>query len=81
MPGKDTDMDPIAEWTKLECWDNDGKPFLKEVSRLYIIHGNSVMLTLQYVGSGKLKGKTAIVTGMSCFSLNGISLAKAEAEG
>jgi len=46
LPGKDTDMEPLAEWTKLECWDNDGKPYLKE-----------------YEGSGKLKGKTAIITG------------------
>lgn len=46
LPGKDVDMDPLAEFTKLECWDQNGKPFLKE-----------------YVGSGKLKGKTAIVTG------------------
>ncbi|KAK1925374.1 putative oxidoreductase [Papiliotrema laurentii] len=46
LPGKDVDMAPLAEFTKLECWDNDGKPYLKE-----------------YVGSGKLKGKTAIVTG------------------
>ncbi|KAK4687766.1 hypothetical protein P7C73_g2351, partial [Tremellales sp. Uapishka_1] len=46
LPGKDVDMDPLAEFTKLECWDDDGKPFLKE-----------------YVGSGKLTGKTAIITG------------------
>jgi hypothetical protein len=25
-------MDPLAEFTKLECWDNEGKPYLKEVS-------------------------------------------------
>ncbi|KAI9631936.1 putative oxidoreductase [Dioszegia hungarica] len=46
LPGKDTNMDPLAEFTKLECWDESGKPYLKE-----------------YVGSGKLKGKTAIITG------------------
>lgn len=32
MPGLDTKMDPYAEFTKLEDWDNDGKPFLREVS-------------------------------------------------
>ena len=32
LPGKDVDMDPLAEFTKLECWDDDGKPYLKEVS-------------------------------------------------
>ncbi|ORX40166.1 putative oxidoreductase [Kockovaella imperatae] len=46
LPGKDVNMDPYAEFTKLECWDDEGKPYLKE-----------------YQGSGKLKGKTAIVTG------------------
>lgn len=39
-------MDPLAEFTKLETWDDDGKPYLKE-----------------YAGSGKLKGKKAIITG------------------
>ncbi|KAK4694466.1 hypothetical protein P7C70_g8727, partial [Phenoliferia sp. Uapishka_3] len=46
LPGLDSKMDPIAEWTKLEQWDNAGKPFLAE-----------------YVGSGKLRGKSAIITG------------------
>ncbi|AFR95044.2 oxidoreductase [Cryptococcus neoformans C23] len=46
LPGKDVDMDPLAEFTKLETWDDDGKPYLKE-----------------YAGSGKLKGKKAIITG------------------
>jgi len=32
LPGKDVEMDPLAEFTKLECWDENGKPFLKEVS-------------------------------------------------
>lgn len=32
-------MDPIAEWTKLEHWDKDGKPFLAEVSDGTGVHG------------------------------------------
>lgn len=32
LPGLDTKMKPYAEHTKLEDWDNDGKPFLREVS-------------------------------------------------
>lgn len=32
LPGTDTRMDPLAEFTKLECWDDNGKPYLKEVS-------------------------------------------------
>lgn len=46
LPGRDIDMDPVANWTELEAWDDEGKPYLKE-----------------YVGSGKLKGKKAIITG------------------
>ncbi|GAA5889325.1 hypothetical protein JCM6882_000707 [Rhodosporidiobolus microsporus] len=45
LPGKDTDMDPLAEHTKVERWHR-GEPRLEE-----------------YVGSGKLKDKKAIVTG------------------
>lgn len=44
-----------AEHSKVECWDENGKPYLKE-----------------YVGSDKLKGKKAIITGgdsVSPFSL------------
>jgi hypothetical protein len=33
LPGLDTKMDPLAEFTKLECWDDNGKPYLKEVSK------------------------------------------------
>ena len=32
LPGRDVDMTPAAEFTRLEEWDLDGKPFLKEVS-------------------------------------------------
>ncbi|KAL8277075.1 hypothetical protein RQP46_010503 [Phenoliferia psychrophenolica] len=46
LPGLDGKMNPVAEWTRLEQWDNDGKPFLAE-----------------YVGSGKLAGKSCLVTG------------------
>ncbi|KAF9471729.1 NAD(P)-binding protein [Pholiota conissans] len=46
MPGLDKKMTPHLEYTKLEIWDDEGKPSLVE-----------------YQGSGKLKGKTAIITG------------------
>ncbi len=48
LPGLDKKMSPVAQHTKLEAWDNEGKPYLKE-----------------YEGSGKLKGKAAIITGES----------------
>ncbi|KJA28385.1 hypothetical protein HYPSUDRAFT_33754 [Hypholoma sublateritium FD-334 SS-4] len=46
MPGVDKEMKPHLEYTKLEFWNDEGKPRLVE-----------------YRGSGKLKGKTAIITG------------------
>lgn len=46
LPGLDKDMAPGAEHTKLEYWDSDGKPYLKE-----------------YIGTGKLEGKKALITG------------------
>ncbi|KDR85811.1 hypothetical protein GALMADRAFT_84969 [Galerina marginata CBS 339.88] len=46
LPGLDKAMDPHLEYSKLEIWDDEGKPRLFE-----------------YKGSGKLKGKTAIITG------------------
>jgi hypothetical protein len=52
LPGLDKKMDPLAKHTLIECWDNDGKPYLKE-----------------YKGSGKLEGKTALVTGMWMLSI------------
>ncbi|KAF5385068.1 hypothetical protein D9615_001254 [Tricholomella constricta] len=46
MPGLDKHISPGVEYTKLELWDDQGKPSLVE-----------------YKGSGKLRGKTAIITG------------------
>ncbi|CAA7264877.1 unnamed protein product [Cyclocybe aegerita] len=46
LPGLDKRMNPHLEYTKLEVWDDNGKPSLVE-----------------YTGSGKLLGKTAIITG------------------
>ncbi|KAJ7813926.1 hypothetical protein B0H14DRAFT_3090221 [Mycena olivaceomarginata] len=46
LPGLDKNMAIPAEHSRVECWDEDGKPYLKE-----------------YVGSEKLKGKKAIITG------------------
>lgn len=46
LPGLDSKMTPLASHTKVEKWDENGKPYLDE-----------------YQGNGKLKGKTALVTG------------------
>ncbi|BGP34159.1 hypothetical protein JCM10296v2_005974 [Rhodotorula toruloides] len=45
LPGRDLDMSPLAEHTKVERWHR-GEPRLEE-----------------YVGSGKLKDKAALITG------------------
>lgn len=45
-PGLDERMPVKAEHSKLEHWDDEGRPFLKE-----------------YVGSGKLENKIALLTG------------------
>ncbi|KXN88815.1 hypothetical protein AN958_06684 [Leucoagaricus sp. SymC.cos] len=46
LPGLDKHLKPGVEYTKLEVWDDEGKPSLRE-----------------YQGSGKLQGKTVIITG------------------
>ncbi|KAJ2924027.1 hypothetical protein H1R20_g13071, partial [Candolleomyces eurysporus] len=46
LPGLDKELAPGTEYSKLEVWDDKGKPSLRE-----------------YRGSGKLEGKTAIITG------------------
>lgn len=46
LPGTDEAMKSDALFTQLECFDNDGKPYLRE-----------------YEGTGKLNGKTALITG------------------
>ncbi|KAJ8692431.1 hypothetical protein PTI98_009743 [Pleurotus ostreatus] len=49
--GSDKNMEPLAEHTRLEKWDENGKPFLWEYRRV------------DFLGSGKLEGKNAIITG------------------
>ncbi|KAJ9120192.1 hypothetical protein QFC22_003092 [Naganishia vaughanmartiniae] len=46
LPGLEGKMDPLAQHTQMEAWDDQGNPYLVE-----------------YKGSGKLKGKAAIITG------------------
>ncbi|KAF7358670.1 Tropinone reductase 1 [Mycena sanguinolenta] len=46
LPGLDKHMAVPAEHSRVEYWDEHGKPYLKE-----------------YVGSGKLEGKKALITG------------------
>jgi hypothetical protein len=45
LPGRDVDMEPYAEFTKLENWDQDGKPYLAEVSICLVRSDASIFLT------------------------------------
>jgi len=53
LPGKDVDMDPLAEFTKLECWDDNGKPFLKEYVGSEKLKGKKIIVTGGDSGIGR----------------------------
>jgi len=46
-------MDPIAEWTRLECWDDAGKPFLKEYVGGGKLQGKKAIVTGGDSGIGR----------------------------
>ncbi|EIW73653.1 hypothetical protein TREMEDRAFT_26306 [Tremella mesenterica DSM 1558] len=53
LPGKDKDMNPLAEHTKLECWDDQGKPFLKEYVGNGKLEGKKAIVTGGDSGIGR----------------------------
>lgn len=53
LPGLDTAMAPYAEWTKLEHWDKDGKPFLAEYEGSNKLKGKSAIVTGGDSGIGR----------------------------
>src|SRR3954471_15084400 len=52
-PGLDSKMKPAAVWTKLEFWDDDGKPYLKEYEGRGLLKDKAVLITGGDSGIGR----------------------------
>ena len=52
-PGLDKDMKEQAVWTKLEYWDDDGKPYLKEYEGRGLLKDKAVLITGGDSGIGR----------------------------
>lgn len=52
-PGLDKDMDPYADWSRLEFWDDDGKPYLKEYEGRGLLEGKAALITGGDSGIGR----------------------------
>jgi hypothetical protein len=56
-------MTPFAQHTKLEKWDENGKPYLEEYKVCQAVWHMRTPTDLSAKGSEKLRNKIAIVTG------------------
>lgn len=52
-PGLDKAMDPSADWSQLEFWTDDGKPFLKEYEGRGLLKDKAVIVTGGDSGIGR----------------------------
>jgi hypothetical protein len=52
-PGLDKDNDPHAEWTRLEFWDENQKPYLKEYEGRGLLQGKTALITGGDSGIGR----------------------------
>jgi hypothetical protein len=52
-PGLDKDTDPYAEWSRLEFWDDNNKPYLKEYEGRGLLHGKAALITGGDSGIGR----------------------------
>lgn len=52
-PGLDKDMVEQANWTQLEYWGDDGKPYLKEYEGRGLLQGKAVLITGGDSGIGR----------------------------
>jgi len=52
-PGLDKDTDPYAEWTRLEFWDENNKPYLKEYEGRGLLQGKAALITGGDSGIGR----------------------------
>jgi hypothetical protein len=52
-PGLDSKLDPYAEWTRLEFWNDDNKPYLKEYEGRGLLEGKAALITGGDSGIGR----------------------------
>jgi hypothetical protein len=52
-PGLDAAMKQKAEWTRLEFWDESGKPYLKEYEGRGLLEGKAALITGGDSGIGR----------------------------
>lgn len=52
-PGLDKNMDPYANWSQLEFWDDNGKPYLKEYEGRGLLEGKAALITGGDSGIGR----------------------------
>ncbi|KAF2759892.1 NAD(P)-binding protein [Pseudovirgaria hyperparasitica] len=52
-PGLDSELDPSANWTQLEFFDDDGKPYLKEYEGRGLLKDKAVLITGGDSGIGR----------------------------
>lgn len=53
LPGLEGNMDPIAQHTKLERWDDSGKPYLQEYKGSGKLEGKAAIITGGDSGIGR----------------------------
>ena len=53
LPGLEGNMDPIAEHTRLEKWDDEGKPYLQEYKGSGKLQGKAAIITGGDSGIGR----------------------------
>ncbi|KZV99054.1 NAD(P)-binding protein [Exidia glandulosa HHB12029] len=53
LPGTEADMQPLAYPLEIECWDNDGNPYLEEYQGSGKLKGTSILITGGDSGIGR----------------------------
>lgn len=51
--GLDSEMKPAANWTQLEFWDDNGKPFLQEYQGRGLLKDKAILITGGDSGIGR----------------------------
>lgn len=63
--GLESKMEPAANWTQMECYDDEGKPYLKEYEGRGLLQDKAVLITGGDSGIGR---SVAILMSVSLFS-------------